>query len=117
MKKPQNIESLPLWESLMSFVKDIYTLTEYFPESEKAGMSRKLRDKATDIPLALAAALNGGSPSEVSEALTALAQTETLLIISKNLNLVTEDAADDFQIVTSQLKAHLSSLNNRLQKQ
>jgi hypothetical protein len=40
-----------------------------------------------------------------------------LLIISKNLNLVTEDAADDFQIVTSQLKAHLSSLNNRLQKQ
>ncbi|MBU1370121.1 MAG: four helix bundle protein [Bacteroidetes bacterium] len=117
MKPHQNFESLPLWEPLMAFVRDIYELTNYFPESEKAGMTRKLRDKATDIPMALAAALNGGPASGISEAIAATAQTETLLIICKNLNLVTEEATDDFQTVIQQLKAQLNSLNSRLQKQ
>lgn len=117
MKKPLTIESLPMWEPLMSFVKDIYTLTEYFPVSEQNGMSQKLRNKATEVPMALAASINGGSPSGIPEALAALAQTETLLIICKYIKLTTEESVHDFQNTIQELRNHLNSLNNRLQKQ
>ncbi len=117
MKTPLTIESLPLWEPLMAFVRDIYTITEYFPESERNGMSQKLRNKVTDVPMALAAALNGASTPGVSEALAALAQTETLLIICKHLKLATDEAVSDFQVTIRELKSYINSLNNRLQKQ
>jgi four helix bundle protein len=101
----------------MNFERDIYTLTEYFPESERNGLSQKLRNKVTDVPMTLAAALNGISTTGVSEALAALAQTETLLIICKHLKLATDESVSDFQTKIRDLKSHITSLNNRLQKQ
>lgn len=116
MKPIKNFESLPLWEPLMTFVKDIYTITEFFPESEKNGMALKLRDKATNIPILLVSALNSNGGISATTAKIALVETETLLIICKHLDIITETTTEDLQQSIQQLNEQLSSLAAKLDK-
>ena len=117
MKPIQNFESLPLWEPLMAFVKEIYSITQFFPDSEKKGMGQKLRDKATNIPMLLAAALNSNGKISAADAKTALVETETLLIICKHLDIITPATNEGLQETIQQLSGQLSSLAVRLDKQ
>lgn len=117
MKPIQNFESLPLWEPLMAFVKEIYSISEYFPQSEKTGMAQKLRDKATNIPMLLAAALHSNGKVSAADAKTALVETETLLIICKHLDIITPSTHEGLQENIQQLSGQLSALSQRIDKQ
>jgi len=116
MKPIQNFESLPLWEPLMAFVKEIYSITDFFPESEKNGMGQKLRDKATNIPMLLAAALHSNGKVSAADAKTALVETETLLIICKHLDIITPTTYEGLQESIQLLSGQISSLAMRLDK-
>jgi len=116
MKPTQNFESLPLWEPLMAFVKEIYSITEFFSESEKNGMGQKLRDKATNIPMLLAAALSSNGKISAADAKTALVETETLLIVCKHLDIITPALNESLQEDIQQLGAQLNALTQRINK-
>jgi len=116
MKPTQKFESLPLWEPLMAFVKEIYSITAFFPESEINGMGQKLRDKATNIPMLLAAALSSNGKISVADAKTAMVETETLLIVCKHLDIITPATNEDLQDSIQQLSGQLNSLSQRMDK-
>lgn len=106
MKADRNYTSLPAWEPIMEYVKMIYLLTSTFPQDEKEGLGRKLRNRVTDIPVYFASGTNGRldpeSKNQISQATQALLETETLLMICMQLAIIQPNELDMYldQIMT-----------------
>ncbi len=81
---------LDVWKRSIEFVTLIYRLTEKFPKSEIYGITSQIRRSAVSIPSNIAEGAGRTSKKEFSHFLSislgSLAELETQLIISDNLN-------------------------------
>jgi four helix bundle protein len=86
---------LDVWKNAIQFVTLIYKDTESFPKSELYGITNQIRRSAVSIPSNISEGAARTSKKEFSHflsiALGSIAELETQLIISKNLDYLNEN--------------------------
>jgi len=103
MKTHRNLE---VWNKSVELVTEIYKVTESFPKSELYGLTNQIRRSAVSIPSNIAEGAARASSKELlqflSVALGSVAELETQLIVSGNLNFIDKNHLDLLlsQIVT-----------------
>ena len=85
---------LDVWKNSIQYVTLIYKSTESFPKSEVYGITNQIRRSAVSIPSNISEGAARTSLKEFSHflaiALGSIAELETQLIISKNLDYLNE---------------------------
>lgn len=114
MKSDNTLTALPVWNEMMSFVKEIYTLSRIFPVEERDGLGLRLRTKVVDLPMAFAKALN--EKSEMNDSQTIIAELETLLLVCYELRLVKKNDLDKFQESLDSIGMQINQLNKHIAK-
>ncbi len=87
-------KKLDVWEKSMEIVKDIYNLTDSFPDAEKFGLISQMRRSAVSIPSNIAEGAGRNTDKEfnnyLSVALGSAFELETQLLLSVRLNFTEE---------------------------
>ena len=86
---------LKVWQNSIELVTEIYKLTKSFPSSETFGLASQIQRSAVSVPSNIAEGAARNSNKEFSRflsiALGSLAELETQLIISKNIQYLSQD--------------------------
>ena len=93
--KIRNFKDLKIWQRGVELVKLIYVMTNSFPADEKYGLVSQMRRSAVSVPSNIAEGFMRRHNKEYKQflyiALGSLAELETRIIISKELNFITTD--------------------------
>jgi four helix bundle protein len=116
--KSRSFRDLDVWKLSIEFVKNIYKITNKFPNSEIYGLTSQLRRSAISIPSNIAEGQGRNSSKEFGQflaiALGSLAELETQLIIGKEIEYLTGEnlipLLTDTDIIRKMIKALASSL-------
>jgi four helix bundle protein len=116
--RSKSFRDLEVWKLSIEIVKNIYQLTNKFPNSEIYGLIAQLRRSAISIPSNIAEGQGRNSAKEFQQflaiALGSRAELETQLVISKEVNHLTErdlsPLLTDLDIVRKMIKALSISL-------
>ena len=85
---------LDVWKKSIALVTEIYKVTESFPKSELYGLTSQIRRCAVSVPSNISEGAARTSLKEFSHFLSitlgSIAELETQLIISKNLDYLTK---------------------------
>lgn len=91
-------KELKVWQKSMELVTDIYKVTAKFPDGERFGLISQINRASVSIPSNIAEGAGRNSTKEflhfLSIAHTSSYETETQLIISKNLNYLSINQLD-----------------------
>lgn len=120
MRIERPYEQLQVWKNLMNFVKMVYMVTSTFPPDEKEGLARKLRNRATDIPVYVASGISSriskDSKPFLQNASSAILETETLFLICQQLVLIQPSEFESFQSQILAINEELQQLIIRIEK-
>ncbi len=82
-------KNLDVWKLSIDFVKDIYQMTQLYPQNELYGLTSQLRRASVSIPTNIAEGAARGSSKEFLRflyiSLGSLSEIETLLILTDYL--------------------------------
>jgi len=88
-------KDLDVWKKSIEFVTEIYKVSKDFPKEEIYGITSQIRRAAVSIPSNISEGAGRSSDKEfahfISIALGSIAETETQLIIVKNLGYLSEN--------------------------
>ncbi len=114
MKHQKIHKNLDVWKDSIDFVKDIYILTNSFPEDEFSGLVSRLREIVISIPTNISKGFSMRLKSEINvfliKAQNAIAETDTLLLISYELGYINQKDLDIFSLKTDNINAQISGL-------
>lgn len=100
-------KQLEVWKESINLVTEIYKLTQNFPKSEIYGITNQIRRSAVSIPSNIAEGCARQSAKETIQflhiSLGSVAELETQLIISKELQYMQNEAIIDKLIVVRKL--------------
>ena len=86
---------LEVWKNSMKLTSKIYQLTNEFPREEKYGLVQQLRRSVTSIPTNLAEGAARNYQKEFIQfahiSMGSLSEVETLMIVSSDIGLITQD--------------------------
>tara|TARA_R110001583_G_scaffold36657_1_gene120678 strand:- start:1069 stop:1443 length:375 start_codon:yes stop_codon:yes gene_type:complete len=118
-----SFEKLNVWKEAVDFTKSIYLLTNTFPESEKFGVINQLRRASVSIASNLAEGTSRNTNKDKAHfstlAFSSLMEVLNQLIISKELNFISEEnyekLREDISKISNMLNAlRKAQLNNEL---
>ena len=105
-------KNLKVWQKSMELVKLIYVNTKSFPKEELFGLASQMRRAIVSIPSNIAEGYGRNSDKECERflyiALGSATELETQLIISKELEYISEDK---FQSLDSSLNEIIKMLS------
>ena len=110
---------LQVWQLGMTLVKDIYTMTRQFPDSEKFGLCSQMQRAAVSIPsnIAEGAARTGDKEflQFLSIARGSLSELETQVMISRELCYIQDDkeVLDRMNELYAKMSALITSIRSR----
>ena len=111
-----NYKKLNVWVSSISLVKNIYKLTRKFPKDEMFVLTQQLRRAAISIPSNIAEGAGRNSNAQFKNFLQisigSCFEVETQLIISKELEYISEEELDT---ISKELDS-IMKMNHNLQK-
>ena len=111
-----NYKKLNVWVSSISLVKNIYKLTRKFPKDEMFVLTQQLRRAAISIPSNIAEGAGRNSNAQFNNFLQisigSCYEAETQLIISKELEYISEEELDT---ISKELDS-IMKMNHNLQK-
>jgi four helix bundle protein len=121
MKSFHDYRDLEVWQKAMQVVKQVYLLTEGFPPSELYGLTSQMRRAAISIPANIAEGWGRRYTAEfihfLRQANGSRTELETLLMLSVEINLCPQEAAqailEELQILGKQLNNLERSLRRR----
>ena len=91
-------KDLEIWKRSRVFSYKIYEVTSKFPDSERFGLTNQLRRASVSIPSNIAEGSSRNSNKDFSRfleiAIGSAYEIETQLLISKDLNLVSEETLE-----------------------
>lgn len=107
-------KSLDVWQKARMIVKEIYAISETFPPEEKYGLTSQIRRAAVSVPSNIAEGYNRHSSKDFVHFLRiakgSAAETETQLILAKDVSLVTDEKAEPLLVEIDKLIRMISSL-------
>jgi four helix bundle protein len=113
-----NYKNLIVWRKSIVLVKQIYELTRKFPSEEKFGLVSQMRRAVVSIPSNIAEGqarrTTGDYVRFVSNAEGSLAELETQLIISIELNFCLKDEAENIFALMIEIRKMLNALRRSL---
>lgn len=114
----KGFRDLKVWQRSMRLVTDIYQATADFPSEEKYGLTSQLRRAAVSIPANIAEGSGRETTRDnlrfLSIAQGSIAEVETLLEISIDLGLLTNDTIESTFIELQEIARMLRGLRRTL---
>ena len=96
----KSYKDLDVWKRSIKLVKDVYNLTEDFPEKEKFGLIAQIRRSAVSVPSNIAEGKTRQHKREYIQflyiALGSCSELETQIIIARKLDFVDRSNSDIF---------------------
>jgi four helix bundle protein len=118
MSKINSYRDLVVWQSGIKLAKAIYQATGSFPREEQYGLTSQLRRAAVSIPSNIAEGHNRGFTKEyihfLAVALGSLAEIETQVILSRELNHLDEGTSVRILTECESLGRRLRSLSRSM---
>nr|WP_199002486.1 four helix bundle protein [Flavobacterium sp. ASV13] len=118
-------KKLNSWIKSFEFVKEIYLVTNQFPSDEKFGITSQIRRASVSVPVNIA---EGAARKGLKEfihflhiSLGSLSELDTLILLSKELNFITEKNCEQLieklDIIGKLIYGLIKNLENRLVNQ
>lgn len=114
----RDFRKLDIWKNGIELVKQVYLLSNKFPSEEKFGLRSQITRAAVSVPSNIAEGCSRNSEVEFKRfleiAIGSLFEVETQLVISKELNFITQE---DLEIIFSLIQKEgkmINSLINRI---
>ena len=115
-----NYQKLTVWQKSLELTKDIYKITTNFPSSEAYGLISQMRRASTSIPCNIAEWNQRNTNKEhinfLYIAKWSAAELETQIIISNELEFLSEQEKIDLLSKVEEILKMLSALIPTLQK-
>jgi len=116
MKYEFSFEKLEVWKCSVDFSKSIYSVTTNFPENEKFGLVSQLRRASVSIASNLAEGTSRQTNKDKAHfttmAFSSLMEFLNQLIISKELNFISEENYDKLRVEIGKISRMLDALRN-----
>jgi len=94
-----NYKKLEVWNESVMLVTEIYLLTDKFPDKERFGLISQINRSSVSVASNIAEGAGRGSKKDFSlflgYALASSFELETQLIISNNLNFISNEQKED----------------------
>jgi four helix bundle protein len=117
-KNIRSFRDLNIWQKGIDLVKDIYKETQNFPREELYGLTNQIRRAAISIPSNIAEGHIRQHRAEfkqfLSVALGSLAELETQVVISKELNYMSPEISQNLIDQMSSLGKMIRGLTKKL---
>jgi four helix bundle protein len=115
-----NFKELNVWKDSIKLVKDIYQLTKSFPRIEDYTLTSQIRRSAISIPSNIAEGAGKSSTAEyirfVDISLGSLAELETQVIISFELEYISKEQLDLFLNDINKIGTMIGAMKISLEK-
>ncbi|MCL0075048.1 four helix bundle protein [Thermodesulfovibrionales bacterium] len=119
MISSRSYRDLIVWQKSVSLVSRIYSFTQFFPMEEQFGITSQIRRAGTSIPANIAEGQARQGKKEFLQFLSiaqgSLAEVETFIIISKNLEYLTEANSEKLLTDCEETAKLLAGLKKSLQ--
>lgn len=118
MGNVKSYKDLIVWQKAMKLVKTIYTITKKYPKEEIYGLTSQLRISAVSVACNIAEGQARNSTGEFKQFIGvskgSLAETETLILLSNDLNLISDMELKEIIKLTDEVGKLLNGLLNSL---
>ena|ERR1051325_5543801 len=118
--KVSSYKDLEVWKKSMLLVTAVYSITKGFPKEETYGITNQIRRASTSVPANIAEGATRKSTKYYLQFLNiargSLAELETFLTISYNLNYITDKDLNALTDHTEEIGKMLNGLMNSLNK-
>jgi four helix bundle protein len=118
VQKSRSYQDLEVWKLSINFVKEIYRLTEKFPPIEIYGLTNQIRRAAVSIPSNIAEGQGRSSAKEFRQflaiALGALAEIETQLIVTREINLLGSEETEPLLVAIDRIRKMIRGLSKSI---
>lgn len=115
----QRFTELQVWQRGHSLVLSVYRMTTGFPQNERYGLTSQLRRAALSVPTNIAEGSTRLTSSEYARFLNiaeaSLAETEYLVMVSRDLGYVTQIVATKALSEISELSRMLRALRTKVE--
>jgi four helix bundle protein len=116
----QHYRELIVWQKAMNLAKLCYQVTKKFPKEELFGMTSQIRRAAASIPANIAEGNGRANTKEylhhLSIARGSLAETETQLILSRDVELLPEADLQKCLTLADEISRMLAALRTALER-
>ena len=120
--KIKSYQDLIVWQKSVLLVTDIYALTKTFPQDERFGITSQLNRAAVSVPTNIAEGWGRETSKNYLQFLRisrgSVMEVQTLLIISKNLNYISEEKFEVLRNKTEEvgkiLQGLIKSINEKI---
>lgn len=116
MKKLDQYKKLIVWQKAMSLVLDIYKITKKFPDDERFAIISQIRRSAVSIPSNIAEGAGRNTKKDfnnfLSHAQGSSCELETQLIISKELEYISESELTNLSSLIEEIQKMSVALQN-----
>jgi four helix bundle protein len=114
----QNFRDLKVWTKAHSLVLAIYQISEPFPSDERYGLTSQMRRAAVSVPTNIAEGCGRSSDADFGRflhvAMGSASELEYLVLLSRDLKLLSADAHDKINATVEEIERMLSALITRL---
>jgi four helix bundle protein len=114
----KNFQELIVWQKSMALVKQIYQHTSSFPNEEMFGLTSQMRRAAVSIPANIAEGQSRNTTGEFRQFLGiakgSLAELQTLILLSANLDFLTQKNSSNLLMNCEEVGKMLNGLQKSL---
>jgi four helix bundle protein len=114
----KNFQELIVWQKSMALVKQIYQHTSSFPTEEMFGLTSQMRRAAVSIPANIAEGQSRNTTGEFRQFLGiakgSLAELQTLILLSANLDFLTQKNSSNLLMNCEEVGKMLNGLQKSL---
>ncbi len=121
MRSNEPYANLTVWQESMDFIKEIYALTNVFPEKENDGLIKRIRNSAIEIVVHLSRFFTSKSVTSTLPAMQRahdfLNELEILLRISESLNYITREDVHTFLYKIEEMNRQVNLLVRKINRE
>jgi len=117
-EKPRDYHDLLVWKKGMTLAKQIYGITQVFPDTERFGLVTQMRRAAVSVPSNIAEGQAHNTTGEfiqfLSHAVGSVSELDTQLILSIELGYCSQAKAQAARDLILELRKMLTALRRKL---
>ena len=114
----RDFKKYDVWQLSHLLTLEIYKLTSLFPKEEMYGLTSQIRRATSSIPTNISEGCGRNSDKEFNQflniALGSANETEYLIILSKDLNYISEEQFSDLDSKINTIKSKIYKLKEKL---
>ena len=114
----RDFKKYDIWQLSHSFTLEIYKITASFPKQEIYGLTSQIRRASSSIPTNISEGCGRNSDKEFNQflniALGSANETEYQLILSRDLNYISEDVFKNLEVQINTIKSKIYKLKEKL---